>query len=232
MKAIFANLRRNFLSGLVIIAPIGLTIYILWAAIGLIDSWVLPLIPERYRPSEYFPVDVRGIGLLIFIVFTLFVGYTMRGIVGRTILGWAERIVARTPIVRSVYNSIKQISETVVNQSASSFEKACLLEYPRKGIWAVGFLSRPSMGEVQSKHKGEDQLIGVFVPTTPNPTSGFLLFIPETDLIILDMSIEDAIRLVISAGLVYPPSKKLETKSTPDTTKRQVGTQSNPHKSK
>jgi len=227
IRSILANLRRNFLAGLVIIAPIGLTIYIVWTAVGVIDSWILPLIPERYHPSRYFLVDVRGIGLVIFIVFTLLVGYTMRGLIGRTILGWAEGIVDRTPIVRNVYNSIKQISETVVNQSSSSFEKACLIEYPRKGIWAIGFLSRPSKGAVQNQYNGNEQLIGIFLPTTPNPTSGFLLFVPKSDLIILDMTIEDAIKLVISAGLVYPPDGQNETNLLPDTTKHRAESQSN-----
>ena len=116
------------------------------------------------------------------------------------------------PVVRSIYSGVKQIAETVFAQSDRSFEKACLVEYPRKGIWAVGFISTVAKGEVQSKAAKDSQLLSVFVPTTPNPTSGFLLFFPKEDVIQLDMSIEDAAKLVISAGLVYPDSKLVSAK--------------------
>ncbi len=230
--AVFTSIRQSFLAGLVIIAPIALTIYIIWTAVGIIDSWVLPFIPARYNPTNYILVEIRGIGLIIFIVFTLLVGYSMKGLVGRTVLGWGERLVDRTPIVRNVYNSIKHISETVLSQSTSSFEKACLIEYPRKGIWAVAFLSRPTKGEIRKQSRGDSTLVGLFVPTTPNPTSGFLLFVPKSEIIVLDMTIEDAIKLVISAGIVYPPDKPDLLAPTPRATKHRAGNQSSRRRSR
>ena len=201
---IWGSLRANFLTGLVVVAPVGLTIYIVWAAIGIIDSWVLPWIPQRYQPATYFGVDLHGIGVAIFLVFTVVVGYVAKGIIGRSLLRWGESVVDRMPIVRTVYNGLKQIAETVLNSTETNFDKACIIEYPRKGLWAIAFYSRPAKDEMQEKSPPEEQMISVFLPTTPNPTSGFLLFVPETDVIFLDMSVEDAAKLVISAGLVYP----------------------------
>ena len=126
---------------------------------------------------------------------------------GRAFIRFAEGLVERTPVVRSIYSGIKQISETVFAQADSNFEKACLIEYPRRGIWAIGFISTTAKGEVSQKAGSNGSLLSIFVPTTPNPTSGFLLFFPREDVIELDMSVEDAAKLVISAGLVYPNGK-------------------------
>ena len=201
---ILASLRANFLTGLVVVAPVALTAYIVWTAIGIIDSWVLPWIPAKYRLSPYFDADIRGVGAIIFLIFTIIIGYFTKGLIGRTLLRSGEIIVERMPIVRSVYNAIKQIAETVLAQSNTSFDRACLIEYPRKGIWAVAFFSTVAKGEIQKLAASENNVISVFLPTTPNPTSGFILFIPEQDVIWLDMTVEDAAKLVISAGLVYP----------------------------
>ena len=211
----FARFRANFLTGLVVIAPIGLTLWLIWTVVGWIDGFVLPLVPDAYQPDiflqRYFgiedaPINIRGVGVVVFLLFTALVGWMAKGLLGRSLLAYAESLVDRMPIVRSIYNGAKQIAETVFAQSEASFEKACLIEYPRRGIWAVAFISTPARGEVQAK-ASEDDLVGVFVPTTPNPTSGFLLFFPQKDVIELDMSVEDAAKLVISAGLVYPNRK-------------------------
>ena len=114
------------------------------------------------------------------------------------------------PVIRSVYRGLKQIAEAVVNQSERSFDKVCLIEYPRQGLWAISFYSNDAQGEIKQRSEGGDKIISVFLPTTPNPTSGFLLFVAEEDVIYLDMSVEDAAKLVISAGLVYPQSKQIE----------------------
>jgi uncharacterized membrane protein len=144
------------------------------------------------------------VGVIVFLLFTLAVGWIAKGLIGRSLIRAAEGLVERTPIVRSIYSGTKQIAETVFAQSERSFEKACLIEYPRKGIWAIGFVSTDTRGEVADKAAPEGGMLSVFVPTTPNPTSGFLLFFPARDVIELDMTIEDAAKLVISAGLVYP----------------------------
>jgi uncharacterized membrane protein len=145
-------------------------------------------------------------GVVVFLIFTTIIGALTKGLFGRSLVRTAEGFVDRMPVVRSLYNGLKQIVETVVSQSSSSFEKACLVEYPRKGIWAVAFISTKSSGELLTK-AGQDAMTSVFLPTTPNPTSGFLLFVPTEDVVELDMTVEEAAKLVISAGLVMPPSK-------------------------
>tara|TARA_R110002049_G_scaffold84670_1_gene215475 strand:+ start:1750 stop:2451 length:702 start_codon:yes stop_codon:yes gene_type:complete len=213
----FARLRAAFLTGLVVIAPVGLTIWLIWSVIGWIDGIVLPMVPVAYHPDRliqtYFGLDpsaqvnVRGIGVVIFLFFTIVVGWLAKGIIGRSFIRFAESLVNRTPVVRTIYSGIKQISETIFAQTERSFETACMIEYPRKGMFALGFISIAAKGEIARRVGEERQLIGVFVPTTPNPTSGFLLFVPKDEVMELDMTVEDAAKLVISAGLVYPPSR-------------------------
>ena len=206
---VLAKVRGNFLAGLIVIAPIGFTMWIINSIIGWIDGWVLPLIPYNYHFAEYIGINLKGLGVIFFLVFTVLVGWVAKGILGRTFLRVGENLVDRTPIVRSVYSGIKQIAETVLSSRDSSFEKACLIEYPRKGIWAIAFVASDSRGEIAEKNPDKkNQLVSVFIPTTPNPTSGFLLFIPKSDIKYLDMTIEEAAKLVISAGLVYPKEKK------------------------
>ena len=219
---IIARLRSNFLAGLIIVAPIGLTLWLIWTVVGWVDSWVWPFVPDAYHPAELvnrvlglegadrIDVNVRGIGVVIFLIFTVVVGWIGKGLIGRSFLGIGERLVDRTPVVRSIYNAAKQIAETVFSQRDTSFDKACLVEYPRKGIWAIAFISTNAKGEVDAKLSNGEPVVTVFLPTTPNPTSGFLLFLPKSDVKELDMSVEDAAKLVISAGLVYPNGKEVE----------------------
>ncbi len=202
-----ARFRTNFLTGLIVIAPVGLTIWLIWSVIGWIDGFVLPFVPERLLPEKYIGINLRGVGVIFFFLFTMIMGWIAKGFLGRSLIRFAEGLVDRTPVVRSIYSGIKQIAETVFQQSERSFEKACLIQYPRRGIWAVGFVSTTAKGEVAERAETSGALISVFVPTTPNPTSGFLLFFPKEDVIELDMSVEDAAKLVISAGLVYPNGK-------------------------
>ncbi len=204
---LFSRLRSSFLTGIVVIAPVGLTIWLIWSVIGWIDGVVLPLVPDTIQPEQYIGINLRGVGVIIFLIFTILVGWIAKGIIGRSLIHFAESLVDRMPVVRSVYSGIKQISETVFAQTDRNFEKACLIQYPRRGIWAIGFISTGARGEVAKRAETGGGLLGVFVPTTPNPTSGFLLFFPEEDVIELDMSIEEAAKLVISAGLVYPNEK-------------------------
>ena len=212
LKRFISGFRNSFLTGVVVIAPVGFTVWLVWTVIGWIDGFVLPFVPSQYQPEEILKailgedvrVNIRGLGVVFFLVFTTFIGWIAKGLLGRTFIRSAENLVNRMPVVRSVYSGVKQIAETVFAQADRSFEKACLIEYPRRGIWAIGFISTTAKGEV-SKRAGSGQKIqSIFVPTTPNPTSGFLLFFPAEDVIELDMSVEDAAKLVISAGLVYP----------------------------
>lgn len=207
-RSFFARLRANFLTGLIVIAPIAVTLWLIWSVVGLIDSWVLPFVPQRYNPvlliKEYFDVtvDIRGVGVVFFLIFTLTVGWLAKGLLGRSVIRWTEGVVTQMPVVRSIYGGMKQIAETVLASGSTSFEHACLIEYPRRNIWAIAFISTNAKGEIAAK--GDDEMVSVFLPTTPNPTSGFLLFVPKRDIQVLDMSVEDAAKLVISAGLVYP----------------------------
>ena len=217
-SGLLAGLRNSFLTGLVVIAPVALTIWLIWSVIGWIDGFVLPFLPSLYHPDNILntlfgqdvAINIRGLGVVVFLLFTTFVGWIAKGFLGRSLIRFGENLVRRMPVVRSIYSGVKQIAETVFAQSDRSFEKACLIEYPRKGIWAIGFISTDAKGEVKYKVKAQSDLLSVFVPTTPNPTSGFMLFFPRSDVIELDMSIEDAAKLVISAGLVYPPYKGSE----------------------
>ncbi len=205
---LFARLRSSFLTGIVVIAPVGLTIWLLWTVMGWVDGVVLPLVPSTFQPEQYIGINLRGVGLIIFLLFTIVVGWVAKGIIGRSLIGYAERLVDRMPVVRSIYSGIKQISETVFAQGDRSFEKACLVQYPRRGIWAIGFIATDAKGEILQRTETSGRLISVFVPTTPNPTSGFLLYFPEEDVVELKMTVEDAAKLVISAGLVYPNGKE------------------------
>ncbi|MEP1767433.1 MAG: DUF502 domain-containing protein [Sulfitobacter sp.] len=224
-RGLIGRARGNFLTGLVVIAPVGLTIWLIWSVVGWIDGFVLPLVPANYHPDrliqDYLGLDptvqinIRGIGVVIFLLFTMLVGWIAKGLIGRSFIRFAESLVERTPVVRSIYSGIKQISETIFAQNERSFEKACLIEYPRKGIWAIGFISTDAKGEIAARTDTSGAMMSVFLPTTPNPTSGFLLFLPARDVIELDMSVEDSAKLVISAGLVYPNAKALEDGNAP-----------------
>jgi uncharacterized membrane protein len=216
-----AGLRASFLTGLVVVLPIGLTIYLIWTVIGWIDSWVLPLVPAPWQPDTILrdilgpdtSYSVRGVGVIVFLVFTVIVGWIAKGLIGRSILRTTEGLVDRMPVVRSVYNGLKQIAETVFAQSETNFEKACLVQFPRPGIWAIGFVSTAARGEIARHLSAQGDILTVFVATTPNPTSGFLIYVPARDVIMLEMTLEDAAKMIISAGLVYPnpkdPSKPL-----------------------
>ena len=203
-RSLLAALRGSFLTGLVIVAPAVVTIWLVVTVVQFIDDTVVPLIPRSLLPPALFTLDFPGMGVLIFLVFVLLVGWLAKGYIGRSLIDWSEGLVARMPVVRSIYNAIKQIAETVFAQSTTSFNRACLVQYPRPGVWAVAFVATEARGEIAQKLNGPARHITVFLPTTPNPTSGFLLFIPETDVIYLDMGVEDAAKLVISAGLVVP----------------------------
>ena len=217
-----ARLRTSFLTGIVVIAPVALTLWLIWSVIGWFDGFVLPFVPNAYRPEQILntifgydlDLNIRGVGVVVFLVFATLVGWLAKGLIGRSFIKYAENLVNRMPVVRSFYSGIKQIAETVFAQQERSFEKACMIEYPRKGIWAIGFISTTVKGEIAERNSSKGPMVSVFVPTTPNPTSGFLLFFPKADIVELDMSIEDAAKLVISAGLVYPPTNRTSSKAT------------------
>lgn len=207
---LLSGLRASFLTGIVVIAPIGLTFYLLWTVMGWIDGVVLPLVPVRWRPEHYIGINLRGVGAIFFFIFTVLIGWIAKGMIGRSLLGWGESLVNQTPVVRTVYGGVEQIAETVFAQQEKSFEKACMVEFPRRGIWRIAFIVTPAKGELTKMATPGQEILTAFVPSTPNPTTGFLIYVPREDVIELDMPIEDAVKIIISAGLVTPSDRRPE----------------------
>ena len=203
-KSFFTRLRNSFLTGVVIAAPLAITVYITWWFIKLFDDAVKPFIPVKYNPDTYLPFNLPGTGVIIAFFALSILGALAANLFGRSLIASGERLLDRMPIVRNVYKALKQIFETALTTESKSFSKVALIEYPRKGIYAIAFVSTVTKGEIASKTSKHGKLVSVFLPTTPNPTSGFLLFVPEKDVQYLDMNVEQAAKLVISAGLVAP----------------------------
>jgi len=203
-----ARLRNYTLTGLVVVGPVGITLYIVWWFINFVDAWVKPFVPAAYNPETYLPISLPGIGLVFGIFILMVVGALTANLFGRTLVSYGEILLGRMPVVRNVYRALKQIFETVLSQSNNSFQNVGLIEYPRKGLYAMVFVSKATGGEIEKRTPNSDQLLSVFLPTTPNPTSGYLLFVPESEIILLEMSVEDAAKMVISAGLVEPSHQR------------------------
>ena len=198
-RALFnARLRNYLLTGILVTAPITITVWISWQILKFFEAMARHLIP----PSLYPDIAIPGLGLIVVFLGLIVIGALTAGLVGRLFVKTSERILGRMPVVRSVYSAIKQILETVLAQRATAFRQVVLVEYPRKNIWAVGFVSGPTKGEIQRELARD--LVNVFLPTTPNPTSGFLLFVPKDDVRPLAMTIEEGIKLVVSGGIVTP----------------------------
>lgn len=211
------RLRNYFLVGVLITAPIAITIWIAWGVIDFFDTRVRPLVPADWNPETYLPFSVPGLGLLLVLVFLTFVGMFTAGLVGRALMDSGERLLARVPIVRSIYGSLKQVFETVLAQNSRAFRDVVLVEYPYQGVWAIGFVTSETTGEVQRLTDG--RVVSVFVPATPNPTTGFLLFLPKDEVHHLDMTVEQGLKLVISGGIVVPP--RGEPRSLPEMFRQQ-----------
>jgi uncharacterized membrane protein len=209
-KGLLSYMRNNFVTGIVVLTPLVVTLWLLKSLITMVDDFVLRFVPPylhtSYLLNWYFdiqlPFEIRGMGLLVGFLFIITVGVFARNFLGKQLFDWGEGLLNRIPGVRSVYLAIKQVLETVTTSNSKSFREVVLIEYPRKGIWAIGFVSGETEGEIQTLE--DDRLVNVFLPTTPNPTSGFLLFVPKKDLRVLHMTVEQGIKLVISAGIVTP----------------------------
>jgi uncharacterized membrane protein len=202
MKVV-GRLRTYFLAGVVVAAPIGITIWLVWSIVSLFDTWVKPLIPSIYNPDTYLPFEVPGVGLVVALIVITFIGALAANLVGRTVLHYWEYFLGQMPVVRSVYSAVKQIFQTAFAKPGSNFQNVGLIEFPRKGAHVIVFVARPlDSGEIGLEPG--DAMYSVFMPTTPNPTSGFLFFLHEEEVTILDLTVEEAAKLVISAGLVSP----------------------------
>jgi len=199
-KSFIAKIRNYFLTGIVVIIPIGITLYLTIIIIGLSSS----LIPASINPNQYLPFNIPGLELLIAFFIITIIGMISLTFLGRTFLNYGQKILDRIPILRSVYNGLGQLTKTFSNSNNKS-KKIVLVEYPRQGIWSVGFATNETSGEIALKTK--NKLVNVFIPTTPNPTSGFLILIPKKDVIYLNMSFEEASKFIMSAGSINPISK-------------------------
>lgn len=199
-----STLRRWLVAGILIWAPLAITAWVINVLIGFMDQTIL-LLPEAYRPEKLFGFNIPGLGAVLAVGVVLLTGALVANILGRSLVNFGERVLDRIPLVRSIYSAVKQVIETFFSHDSRSFRKVILVEYPRRDCWSLAFLSGDPVGEVQDKT--EKHLITVFVPTAPNPTSGFVIMVPQDDVIELDMTVEEGFRMVISLGVVVPKSR-------------------------
>ena len=197
------RLTNYFLTGIVVAAPVGITIYLTWTFVHWVDSRVKPLIPRVYNPDNYLPFSVPGVGLLFAILMLTLLGFLTANLVGRTVVAYGESLLDRVPLVRNLYRGLRQLFQTALSKTSRSFQKVALIEYPTKGVWRVGFVATRAKGEIEERLPDERPM-AIFVPNTPNVTAGFLVFVPRKDVIVLDMTVEEAAKMIISAGLVAP----------------------------
>lgn len=201
----FSRLRTWFLAGLLITAPVALTLYVTLGIVHWVDDLVAPLIPPQYRPEVYFnlPFAIPGTGLVIVVVGLTLIGALAATLLGRFFLHLGDRVMARLPIVRSLYGALKQMFETLLSQKSGAFRQVVLVPFPIAGSWAIGFITGETMGAIQAGVP--DELLTVFVPTSPNPTSGYILFVQRATTVTLDMTVEEGLKLVVSGGIVSAP---------------------------
>ncbi|MBU2604870.1 MAG: DUF502 domain-containing protein [Alphaproteobacteria bacterium] len=213
-KSLFVWLRGRFFAGMVIAAPIAVTFLILQFLISEIDKRVVPLIPAALNPETYLKYAVPGFGLIVLVVFLTILGGIATNLIGRSVIGIGDRILSQVPVVRSLYSAFKQLVEVFAKDNTDQFSEVVLIEYPKPGTWCLGFVSSPAKGEIGIALGPE--FLGIFVPTTPNPTSGFLMYVEAKEIIRLKMTVEEGAKMILSAGLVvpeFPPVPKTDTKS-------------------
>jgi len=198
-------MRKYLIAGLLVWMPLGITFLVIRAIVGFLDKTLL-LLPEAYQPDNLLGFHIPGLGVLLAVVLVLATGMIVANLLGRRIVNGWESLLARIPLVRTLYTGVKQIMEAVLAADANSFRRVLLVEYPRRGVWSLAFMTSAQLGEVQSKT--ESDVIGVFIPTTPNPTSGFVLMVPEQDVVYLDMTVEQGLKMIISMGTVVPGWQK------------------------
>lgn len=213
-KAVFmklgGKLKAYFFTGILVTAPVMITFFVAYKLIVFVDVSVNKILPPQFALNNYLPFTIPGLGIIILVVALILVGMFAAGFLGRFFLRLGEWIVYKVPFISSVYSLLKQIFETFLSSKSDAFKKVVLLEYPRKGIWILGFVSTDTEGEVKDIVKKD--MVNVFIPTTPNPTSGFLIFVPREDVVELEMSVEDGIKFVISGGIVSPDELKQKKK--------------------
>jgi uncharacterized membrane protein len=197
------RVRNYFLTGLIVAGPVAITLWLVWSFVTWVDDVVRPFIPIAYRPETYLPLKVPGFGLIIAFVALTLLGFLAANLVGRTLVEAGETILERMPIVRALYRGLKQVFETLFSKSGSSFRKVGLVEFPAPGKWSLVFLSTPP-GEDINAVLPQEEHVSVFMPCTPNPTTGFFFYVPRREVLELDISVEAAAKLIMSAGMIQP----------------------------
>src|SRR6516162_6681311 len=197
------RIRNYFLTGLVLVGPLYITANLTWWFINWVDDLVRPIIPAPYRPETYLPVRIPGTGLIVAFLALTVLGFLTANLVGRTLVEFGENILNRMPVVRPIYKSLKQIFETLFSNSGSSFRRVGLVEFPAPGMWSLVFLSQPPGADIAARLP-EAEHVSAFMPCTPNPTTGFFFYLPRRDIIDLDITVEQAMTLLMSAGIVQP----------------------------
>ncbi len=200
----FALLRKYIITGLLIWIPLGITIFVIRLLVNLMDKTIV-LLPPAWRPEAVFGFDIPGLGIVLSSMIIFFTGFVLTNIAGRRLIQFWESLLDRIPFVRSIYSSVKQVTQTILSNDGDTFNEVLLFEYPRKGIWTLCF--KTSNSPKSFNEATDKDLVTVFVPTTPNPTSGFILFVPKSDVTKLDIDVEDALKLVMSLGVVTPEKK-------------------------
>jgi uncharacterized membrane protein len=211
--SVVGRIRNYFLTGLVVAGPLAITVWLIWSIVTWVDDFVRPLIPPLYRPESYLPWPIPGTGLIIAIIVLTLLGFLTANLVGRTLVELGESLLNRMPIVRPIYKTMKQIFESLFSKTGSSFRKVALVEFPAPGMWSLVFLSQPPSVDLTKKLPPGEH-VSAFMPCTPNPTTGFFFYVKRKDLIELDITVENAMTLLISAGMVQPDAdaqKKLAT---------------------
>jgi uncharacterized membrane protein len=206
------RIRRYLVAGILVWVPLGITLLLINFLVGVMDR-SLRLVPVAYRPETLLGFPIPGLGVILTVIILLVTGILVANIVGRSVIGGWESLLERIPIVRSIYSAAKNFAEIVFSDSGNAFKKVLLVEYPRKGIYTLTFQTATEMGEVQGR-TGDD-VVCCFVPTTPNPTSGFIIVVPRSDVIELDMSVDEAAKLIMSLGVVVPKWSKKQTRELP-----------------
>jgi len=200
------RLRNYFLTGLVVTGPVAITLYLTWWFVTWVDGLVRPFVPIAYRPETYLPFGVPGSGLVVAVVALTLLGFLTANLIGRTLLEIGERILGRIPAVRAIYRAMKQVFETLFSGKGSSFRRVGLVEFPSPGMWSIVLISQPPSADVANSLPGQEEHISVFLPCSPNPTTGFFFYVPKSKIIEVEMSAEEAATLIMSAGVVQPGS--------------------------
>ena len=196
----FAKIKNYLLTGILVTAPVVITFWVAISLVGLFDRIITPIIPLYLNPNTYLPRDVPGLGLIVLVVFLVLIGFIAANFFGSYLLRKTELVINKIPLIKVFYKAIKQILETILKNNSKAFREAVLMEYPRKGVWVIGFTTGEVKGVIRKKVK--IQMVNVFVPTTPNPTSGFLLLVPKSQIKPLNAKVDDAIKTIVSAGII------------------------------